>query len=76
GKERLEPSHLRVRQPEKIAHPSVSLRSLKHAEAGRSMEPDPRPRGVSVLIVQGNEDIQVRPHDADLLENALPQAPA
>lgn len=27
-----------------------------------------------VLIVQGDEDIQVRPHDADLLESALPQA--
>lgn len=26
------------------------------------------------LIVQGNEDIQLRPHDADLLKNALPQA--
>lgn len=27
-----------------------------------------------VLIVQGNEDIQVRPYDANLLEGALPQA--
>lgn len=27
-----------------------------------------------VLIVQGDEDMQVRPHDADLLESALPQA--
>lgn len=27
-----------------------------------------------VLIVQGNEDIQVRPYDASLLEDALPQA--
>ena len=26
------------------------------------------------LIVQGDEDMQVRPHDADLLEGALPQA--
>ena len=26
------------------------------------------------LIVQGDEDVQVRPHDADLLESALPQA--
>lgn len=27
-----------------------------------------------VLIVQGDEDMQVRPHDAELLETALPQA--
>ena len=27
-----------------------------------------------VLIVQGDEDMQVRPYDADLLEGALPQA--
>jgi len=27
-----------------------------------------------VLIIQGDEDIQVRPHDADLLEAAMPQA--
>lgn len=27
-----------------------------------------------VLIVQGDHDMQVRPHDADLLEHALPQA--
>jgi hypothetical protein len=27
-----------------------------------------------VLIIQGDADVQVRPHDADLLESALPQA--
>ncbi|WP_319413227.1 alpha/beta fold hydrolase [uncultured Cohaesibacter sp.] len=27
-----------------------------------------------VVIVQGDEDLQIRPHDADLLEEALPQA--
>ncbi|MDR7127598.1 alpha/beta fold hydrolase [Pseudotabrizicola sp. 4114] len=30
--------------------------------------------GGPALIVQGNEDMQVRPHDADLLEAALPDA--
>ena len=34
GKEGLEPRHLRVRQPEKIAHHSVSLRRLNHPETG------------------------------------------
>jgi hypothetical protein len=42
GEEGLEPSHLRVGQPEKIAHRLVSLRSLNHAERARSMGPDPR----------------------------------
>jgi hypothetical protein len=34
GKEGLQPRHLRVRQPEKVADRSVSLRSLKHAASG------------------------------------------
>ena len=33
---------LRVRQPKKVAHLSVSLRSLNHATSARSMGPDPR----------------------------------
>jgi hypothetical protein len=33
GKEGLQPRHLRFCQPEKVAHCSVSSRSLKHAES-------------------------------------------
>jgi hypothetical protein len=34
GEEGLKPRHLRVGQPEKVAHRSVSLRSLNHAASG------------------------------------------
>ena len=39
--ERLQSRHLRVGQPKKIAHRSVSLRRLNHAASGCSMGPDP-----------------------------------
>ena len=42
GKEGLQARHLRVRQPEKVAHRSVSLRRLNHAAAASSMGPEPR----------------------------------
>ena len=46
GEEGLQARHLRIRQPEKVAHHSVSLQSLNHAEDTKSMGPDPRlPRG-------------------------------
>jgi hypothetical protein len=41
GKEGLKPHHLRISQPEKLAHGSVSSRRLNHAAAARSMGPDP-----------------------------------
>ena len=39
---RLKAGHLRIRQPEKVAHDPVSLRSLNHAARLKSMGPDPR----------------------------------
>jgi hypothetical protein len=41
GKEGFQTRHLRVRQPEKVAHCSVSLPSLNHADRASSMGPDP-----------------------------------
>lgn len=41
GEEGLEPTHLRIGQPEKVAHRSVSLHSLNHADGAGSMGPDP-----------------------------------
>jgi hypothetical protein len=41
GKERPQPRHLRVSQPERIAHRSVSLWRLNHAKKARSMDADP-----------------------------------
>jgi hypothetical protein len=42
GKEGLQPRHLRIGQPEKVAQRSGSLRRLDHAKQGRSMGPDPK----------------------------------
>jgi len=39
---RLKAGHLHVRQPEKVAHDPVSLRSLNHAAQLKSMGPDPK----------------------------------
>ena len=44
---RLKAGHLRIRQPEKVAHDPVSLRSLNHAARLKSMGPDPS--GLSVI---------------------------
>lgn len=46
GKEGLQTGHLRVGQPEKVAHDPVFLRSLNQAASARSTGPDPR--GTSV----------------------------
>ncbi len=40
GKEGFQTRHLRVRQPEKVVHLSVALRSLNHSEGAISMGPD------------------------------------
>ena len=41
GKEGLQTGHLRVAQPEKVAHNPVSMQSLNQAASARSMGPDP-----------------------------------
>ena len=42
GKEGLKPRHLRVRQPDRIAHEPASLRRLTHATGPKLMSPDPK----------------------------------
>ena len=53
GKEGLKARHLFVRQPEKVAHIQVSLRSLNHADGRKSMGPDPRNFAAVALSISG-----------------------
>ena len=51
GKEWLKPSHLLVRQPEKIAHHSGSSRSLNQIPPIKSMGPDPSRAGRKTCLI-------------------------
>lgn len=66
-KEGLKSRHLGVRQPEEVAHRSVSSRSLNHAKAATSIGPEPGP---SRITLKDNGKIQPKPEG----ENAFARA--
>ena len=61
GKEGLESRHLRLGQPEKVAHRSISLRRLNHAASRQSMGPDPTLALGRSLRKHGQLDFEVIP---------------
>ncbi len=76
GEEWLKTSHLRFREPEKVAHRSVSSRSLNHAETARSMGPEPRVTVLQPKPIPKIGDNRQRPSQSPPAENARNRTPS